>query len=114
MIDCKNGTLLEAYKTDDFQLTIRTILPGMKAGGHRHPKTNESWVVVRGEAVVRAEEPNGEREKFLVSGDRPLMFSVPAGTGHEIENVGEEEVVLVFWSDRSWDPGDVEPWSWQE
>ena len=111
-IKCKGGgTLLEAFKDDDFQLTVRTVPPGTKAGGHLHPKANEVWIVVRGDAVIRR-ELGLERQAVLVSGNVPTVIEVPAGTGHEIENVGALDVVLTFWSDRPWEPEDVEEWSW--
>jgi len=113
---CSDGGLLYEFVRDERfgQLAIRTVPPGVTAGGHRHPETDEWWLVIRGEAALFLEYPNGIREVKRVSGERPQIVPIPAGTGHDIKNVGSDDVMFIFWASRLYDPKthDKEPWSW--
>lgn len=112
---CKDGGVLkEVYKAEGWgQIALRTIGPGETVGGHRHPNTSELWLVMRGEALVRLEFKGGARAQLWVSGDAARPIEVPAGTGHDLTNVGEEEIVLVFRADRVWEGPDKEEWAWR-
>jgi UDP-2-acetamido-2,6-beta-L-arabino-hexul-4-ose reductase len=112
---CPNGVLYEFFWGDIGQMAIRTVWSGETAGGHKHPNTNEWWLVVRGEAIIYLEYPNRNRMMYPVSGENPTLISVPAGTGHDIKNVGDEDVIFIFFADRLYDPEnpDKEAWSWE-
>ena len=112
---CSNGILYEFFWHEIGQMTIRTVWPGETAGGHKHPLTNEWWLVVQGEAIIYLEYPDGIRVTYPVSGQKPKLIYLPAGTGHDIKNVGEGDVIFIFFADRLYDPEthDKEPWSWK-
>ncbi len=112
---CPNGVLYEFFWHEIGQMAIRTVWPGETAGGHKHPLTEEWWLVVQGEAIIYLEYPDGMREMHSVSGKRPRLVYVPAGTGHDIKNVGSKDVIFIFFADRLYDPEnpDKEPWSWK-
>jgi mannose-6-phosphate isomerase-like protein (cupin superfamily) len=96
-IDCGDGVLRELARGDWGQLTMRTVRPGCEAGGHRHPNTAERWWVVRGRAVVTLD--NGLlRTELRPHFDETLR--VGAGVWHSIRNEGDEDVILVYWSDK--------------
>lgn len=112
---CPNGVLYEFFWGDIGQMAIRTVWPGETAGGHKHPTTNEWWLVVQGEAVIYLEYPDKIREMHSVSGKRPRLIFVPAGTGHDIKNIGDGDVIFIFFADRLYDPEnpDKVAWSWK-
>ena len=112
---CPNGVLYEFFRGEIGQMAIRTVWPGETAGGHKHPITNEWWLVVGGEAVIYLEYPDGIRKIYPVSGQKPTLIYVPAGTGHDIKNVGDGDVIFIFFSDRLYDPKthDKIAWSWE-
>jgi len=98
--------MIEVYKDEGWgQLNVRVVPPGAKAGGHRHPRTNEWWFLARG----RLEVWLAARSLTMTAGDRIL---VPKGTGHAVENLDGEDAVLVFWRSTIYDPDDPdkEPW----
>jgi UDP-2-acetamido-2,6-beta-L-arabino-hexul-4-ose reductase len=104
---CADGGILrEIFKEEGFgQLTLRTIPPGVKTERHRHLETDEWWVVCRGEAVVETKDGEyGPPMRTIASGEWPKVIKVPRGTWHTIENVGKKEVILLFHSDRIYDP----------
>jgi len=101
------GVMVECYKDPSWgQVNLRTFPPGARSNPHRHLRTNELWMIVRGELVVYLE---GWSE-YIRSGNQ---FVVPAGTGHMVENVGGEEAVLVYKRSTVYDPDDPdkEPWT---
>jgi len=108
------GTLMEIFKSYSIgQITSMTILPGQTVDGHLHKETNEKWFVF-GEASIKLEFQDGMRELICTSGPPSKVINVPAGTGHEITNIGETDLVLIFHSDRIYDSDkpDKEPWEW--
>ena len=102
------GMMLEVYKDPGWgQINVRTIPPGATAGGHRHPRTNEVWTLLRGRLRVRLSD-----EPFEVEMKEGDSLAVRAGCGHAVENVGGGEAVLLFWRDRLYDAEnpDKKPW----
>lgn len=115
--DCGNGLLWEIFKEEGFgQIAVRTVNPGEVAGGHKHPLTNEWWFIFRGLVMVYLQYPDGIREMVYVDADEggPRLIPLPAGTGHDIHNIGEEPAAFFFYADRIYDPEthDKEDWSW--
>lgn len=101
----EGGILCELYREAGYgQLVLRTLPVGQSAGGHWHRETDEWWLVVRGEAVITRRHPTGKVTQQRVSGDLPQVVNVPAGVWHQIENVGDEEVVLFYWASHIYDP----------
>ena len=113
---CQDGGLLyEFYRMGGFgQLAVRTVLPGKTVGKHFHNDLNEWWLVFKGEAVVRLQYPDKTRWLKHYSGKNPKIIPLPAGTGHDIKNVGEGEMAFIFWAEKLYDPENHSriPWEW--
>lgn len=100
---CADGGILrELCKESWGQLTLRTVPPGATAGGHRHPNTAERWWVVSGQARVTL-------DGVVVEPSRDVTLRVGAGVWHQIENVGGDDVVLVYWSNRWYEDQEKTP-----
>lgn len=110
----EGGWLYEFYRNIEFgQLAVRTVPPGKTAGGHSHDM-NEWWLIFRGTAVVRLEYPGGIRVMRTISGENPEVIPLPSGTGHDIKNVGEDDMAFIFWAEELYDPRThtKTDWSW--
>ena len=109
-VRCEDGgRMLEVYRSEEWgQVNVRTIPPGVRVGGHRHPRTNERWLLLRGDRVAVT---LGSKDQTFQCCPWEIV-DVPAGVGHIVENFGDDEAVLLFWRDRLYDPRDVdkEPW----
>lgn len=94
------------------QIFFSTIKPGVIRGNHFHSRKVERFCVVRGEAVIRIRQVGEERvREFRVSGASPEFISVPALCAHQIENVGNEDLLTMFWSNEIFQPGDPDTFS---
>lgn len=102
----ERGSLFEAVKTDNGgQAFLSTTKPGITRGNHFHFAKVERFLVIRGEAVIRLRRLfDDEVKEFRVSGDKPVYIDMPPLHTHSITNVGEDELMTLFWSHEIFDP----------
>lgn len=86
----------QALPEDNSQRMLNALLPGTELPIHRHTKTTETLVLLRGkmEEVFYEENPLRETSRVLLeaSGDIPGL-SIPVGQWHTV-NVLEPTVIL--------------------
>jgi UDP-2-acetamido-2,6-beta-L-arabino-hexul-4-ose reductase len=86
---------------------MSTTLPGQKRGEHYHLHKIERFFVVKGEAEIQLRRLlHDDVVTFRLSGNRPSFVDMPALWVHNIRNVGEGELITMFWSDQLLDPND--------
>ncbi len=102
----ERGRLAELLKSERFgQIFVSTTRPGVTRGNHFHHSKAEKFCVVRGDAVIRFRKPGEDAVlEYPVSGDRSRVVDIPPGYTHSIENVGDEEMVVLFWANEVFDP----------
>jgi UDP-2-acetamido-2,6-beta-L-arabino-hexul-4-ose reductase len=89
------------------QIFFSTTKPGVIRGNHFHSRKVEWFCVVRGEAVIRIRRVGDSQvREFRVSGAKPEFISIPALHTHQIENVGQEELLTMFWCNEIFQPAD--------
>jgi UDP-2-acetamido-2,6-beta-L-arabino-hexul-4-ose reductase len=89
------------------QVFFSTTKPGVIRGNHFHARKVEWFCVLRGEAVIRLRRVGGERiREFRVSGASPEFISIPALHTHQIENIGEDDLLTMFWCNEIFQPAD--------
>lgn len=80
---------------------MSTTLPGQKRGEHYHLHKVERFFVVKGEGEIELRRLlHDEVVTFRLSGDKPSFVDMPALWVHNIRNVGEGELVTMFWADQ--------------
>ena len=104
------GRLFEIIKlAGGGQVFFSTTKPGVIRGNHYHTRKVEWFCVVRGEALIRLRRiGQGEVHEFRVSGDNPEFISIPVLHTHSIENVGEEDLLTMFWCNEIFDAADAD------
>lgn len=102
------GTLFEAVRTyPGGQAFLSTSHPGVVRGNHFHTRKFERFLVCAGEAEIRFRKLfTSEVQTVRVSGQRPVIVDIPTFYTHSIENVGEGELMTMFWSNEMYDPTD--------
>ena len=100
------GSLAEVLKAPCFgQVCISRTAPGVTRGNHYHHTKCEKFMVVEGEAVVRLRDIRGGSVlEYAVSGNEFIVIDIPPGYTHSIENVGEGDMVTLFWVDELFEP----------
>jgi UDP-2-acetamido-2,6-beta-L-arabino-hexul-4-ose reductase len=100
------GWLAEFIKSKQFgQIFISRTKPGITRGNHWHHTKIEKFLVIEGQAMIRFRQINGsDIIEYNVSGDELKVIDIPTGYTHSIENVGETDVITLFWADEMFNP----------
>jgi UDP-2-acetamido-2,6-beta-L-arabino-hexul-4-ose reductase len=100
------GSFTEFIKTPDRgQVSINISKPGIIKGNHWHHTKNEKFLVVSGKGVIRFRKIDElEVLEYFVSGEQLRVVDIPPGYTHNIENLGETEMVTVMWVNEKLDP----------
>lgn len=100
------GTLFEAVKGGGGgQTFLSTTMPSVTRGDHFHLDKVERFLVVQGEAVIRIRKVlTDEVWEYRVSGENPSPVDMPTLHTHSIENVGDTELLTLFWTHDLFDP----------
>lgn len=104
------GDLCEVIKLAGAgQVFFSTTKPGVTRGNHFHTRKIEWFCVVRGEAVIRLRRVGDVAvREFRVRGDSPEFISIPVMHTHSIENVGQGELLTLFWTNELFDADDAD------
>lgn len=104
------GTLFEAVKGGGGgQTFLSTTKPGVTRGNHFHFNKVERFLVVQGEAVIRIRKVlRDEVWEYRVSGDVPAPVDMPTLHTHSIENIGDTELMTLFWTHDLFDPANAD------
>lgn len=97
------GSFTEFIKTFGMgQISINITKPGLKKGDHWHNLKVEKFLVVAGSGVVRFKRIDEEEVlEYFVDGSKLIVIDIPVGYTHNIENLGETELVTVMWVSES-------------
>lgn len=100
------GSFTEFLKTADRgQVSVNISKPGITKGNHWHHTKNEKFLVVSGRGVIRFRKiDSDEILEYLVSGDKLEVVDIPPGYTHNIENLGDEDMVTIMWASEIYDP----------
>jgi len=104
----ERGRLFEIIKLNNGgQIFFSTTRPGVVRGNHYHTRKIEWFCVLKGNAVIRLRRiGHGQIREFYVSGEQPEFISIPVLHSHSIENVGDEELLTMFWCSEIFDAAD--------
>ena len=123
----ERGCLAEFMKSPHFgQIFVSRTKPGVTRGNHFHHTKAEKFLVLEGEAVIRFRKIQSDRGQWSeVRGQRPevieyrvsgkdfRVLDIPPGYTHNIENVGDTDVITLFWASEIFDPGAPDTY-WEE
>ncbi len=101
------GDLFEAVRAhgSTSQVFVSTTNPGMTRGEHFHLSKIERFLVVSGTAMISLRRVlDDEVVRFQVKGEDRAYVDMPTLWVHNITNVGDDELVTLFWADQLLDP----------
>jgi UDP-2-acetamido-2,6-beta-L-arabino-hexul-4-ose reductase len=101
------GSFTEFLRTPERgQVSINISKPGVVKGNHWHHTKNEKFLVVSGAGVIRFKRVDDEKAKvirYYVSGEKLEVVDVPVGYVHNIENLGETDMITIMWANEVFD-----------
>lgn len=105
----QRGNLAEFIKSPWFgQIFVSRTRPGITRGNHYHHTKTEKFLVLSGEGLIRfrhIEDDRGDRIiEHRVRGEDYRVVEIPPGWTHSITNVGDSEMITLFWSSELFDP----------
>lgn len=104
----QRGSFTEIIRTSDRgQFSVNISKPHIIKGNHWHNTKNEKFVVVSGKGVIRfrnMQKINSEVIEYFVSGDKIEVVDIPTGYTHNIENLGDADMVTFMWCNEYFDP----------
>jgi UDP-2-acetamido-2,6-beta-L-arabino-hexul-4-ose reductase len=100
------GSFTEFIKTPERgQVSVNISKPGITKGNHWHHTKNEKFLVVSGHGVIRFRKiDSNEVIEYYVSGEKMEVVDIPTGYTHNIENLGNTDMVTIMWANELFDP----------
>lgn len=100
------GSFSEFIRTPDRgQVSVNISKPGITKGNHWHHTKNEKFLVVSGRGVIRFRKIDSDEViEYYVSGDKLEVVDIPTGYTHNIENLGDTDMVTIMWANEPFDP----------
>jgi dTDP-4-dehydrorhamnose 3,5-epimerase len=108
---CGKG-LVSEFPADSTQISAALSYPGTIKAFHYHRRQSDVWVVAGGMLQVALVDLRPESRTFGVRntmyvGDlRPWQVLIPPGVGHGYKVIGERPAMLVYVTNRFYDPED--------
>ncbi|NLC69443.1 MAG: SDR family oxidoreductase, partial [Clostridiaceae bacterium] len=100
------GSFTEFIRTPNRgQVSVNISKPGITKGNHWHNTKNEKFLVVSGKGVIRFRKIGSDKViEYYVSGDKLEVVDIPPGYTHNIENLGDTDMVTIMWANECYDP----------
>jgi UDP-2-acetamido-2,6-beta-L-arabino-hexul-4-ose reductase len=101
----QRGSFTEFIKTPDRgQVSVNISKPGITKGNHWHHTKNEKFLVVSGKGVIRFRKIDSDEVlEYFVSGNKMEVVDIPTGYTHNIENLGDTDMVTIMWANETFD-----------
>ncbi|MBN1639313.1 MAG: NAD-dependent epimerase/dehydratase family protein [Ignavibacteriales bacterium] len=102
------GSFVETVKSfGQGQFSFSTTKPGITRGDHFHIRKIERFAVIKGKARIQLRKIGTEEIiNYEIDGREPGYVDMPIWYTHNITNIGEEELITLFWINEFFDPED--------
>lgn len=89
------------------QSSYSTTVPTVTRGNHLHTRKIERFAVVSGQALIQLRRiDSDEVMNFYLDGTKPSYVDMPIWYTHNIKNIGEGELITMFWINEAYNPSD--------
>lgn len=106
------GSFTEFARTQERgQFSINISKPHITKGNHWHHTKNEKFLVVAGQGVIRFRKAGTDENaviEYHVSSEKLKVVDIPPGYTHNIENLGDTDMVTLMWASELFDPSKPE------
>lgn len=102
------GSFVETVKSrGKGQFSFSTTKAGITRGNHFHIRKVERFAVIKGKALIQMRRiGTDEVIIYKLNGDEPGYVDMPIWFTHNITNIGDSELVTLFWINEFFNPED--------
>jgi UDP-2-acetamido-2,6-beta-L-arabino-hexul-4-ose reductase len=87
------------------QVSFSTTLPGISRGNHFHTRKIERFAVIKGKASIKLRKyGTDEVIEYILDGEEPAYVDMPIWFTHNITNIGDTELLTMFWINEVYEP----------
>jgi UDP-2-acetamido-2,6-beta-L-arabino-hexul-4-ose reductase len=100
------GSLYEAIKAETGgQMFYSTTKSGITRGNHFHFNKVERFCVISGKGNIKLRKlGTNEVLEYIIDGTQPAYVDMPVLYTHNITNIGDTELITLFWSNEIFNP----------
>jgi UDP-2-acetamido-2,6-beta-L-arabino-hexul-4-ose reductase len=104
----ERGSFVETVKLNSGgQVSFSTTVPGITRGNHFHTRKAERFAVIKGKARIELRRIGTDKVlTFYLDGKKPSFVDMPVWFTHNITNIGDEELLTLFWINEYFDAND--------
>jgi len=104
----ERGSFTEIIRTNTSgQFSFSTTKPGITRGNHFHTRKIERFAVIKGKVKIELRRiGTDEVITYLLDGAKPAFVDMPIWHTHNITNMGDEELLTLFWINEPYDAKD--------
>ena len=91
------------------QSSFSTTVPGITRGNHYHTRKVERFAVISGKASIQLRKiDSDEIFEYILNGAEPAYVDMPIWYTHNIKNIGDTELITLFWINEPYNPEDAD------
>ena len=104
----ERGSFVEIIRANTSgQTSYSTTKPGITRGDHYHTRKVERFAVIKGKALIQLRKVDSDKViSYHLDGNEPAYVDMPIWFTHNIKNVGDNELITIFWINEPYDPDD--------
>ncbi|MBD1262686.1 SDR family oxidoreductase [Maribacter polysiphoniae] len=104
------GSFVEIARTQTSgQFSYSTTVPGITRGNHFHTRKAERFAVISGKALIQLRKIGTDKViDYYLDGKKPAYVDMPIWHTHNIKNIGDKELITLFWINEPYDPEDAD------
>jgi len=104
----ERGIYVECAKSlSKGQISYSTTKPQITRGNHFHLRKVERFAVIEGNASIKLRKyGTNEIKEYLLDGNLPSFVDIPIWFVHNITNIGNSNLITLFWTNEFYNPSD--------
>ena len=91
------------------QSSYSTTVPGITRGNHYHTRKVECFAVISGKASIQLRKIDSDEViEYILDGENPAYVDMPIWYTHNIKNIGDTELITLFWINEPYNSEDTD------
>jgi len=91
------------------QSSYSTTVPGITRGNHYHTRKVERFAVISGKASIQLRKVDSDEVfEYILDGEVPAYVDMPIWYTHNIKNIGNTELITLFWINEPYNQEDAD------